>query len=327
MVPSSDGTAYRSQAESITLPSSHQNALRRCRACFKFFLCARIELSDSSISQKEDPVFMMMLRNCAKDKRDLQQSEAKSLLKKIETDSKLTEKEEKWIASFKSDHMKFRKNQNELDDENEEYQIDQADLVSPERAIETYSKGISESDDQLYKQTRDKFFTMETVEDILAESKRKQAYLNQELARIALTGAGVSADEMRCLVDQIRKEEETQKKNTSVHVWSLTFEKIRESPEIQDNVQRCERILLRHFFHAHFLPGQLLSIICALTRACDCVASMRTGGGKTMIFAIPALLEDEKTTIVFSPLRSLILDQMNEMKKLGIESGLQLLPL
>jgi superfamily II DNA helicase RecQ len=54
---------------------------------------------------------------------------------------------------------------------------------------------------------------------------------------------------------------------------------------------------------------------------------MRTGGGKTMIFAIPALLEDQKTAVVFCPLKSLIIDQMNELKKLGIASGLLILQL
>jgi hypothetical protein len=277
--------------------------------------------------QKDDSVFIMMLRNCSKDKRDPEQSEAKALMKKIEAETKLTEKDEKWIASFKAKRTKLPKKPYEPDYDNDEYQFDQADLVSPERAIETYSKDFKGSDDEEYKQIRDLLFTIETVEDIAAESKRKTASLNQELARIAVNGAGDSADKMLNLVAQIRKEEETQKKNSSVHVWSIGFDKIRESPEIQSHVQRCERILLRQFFHAHFLPGQLTSIICALTRACDCVASMRTGGGKTMIFAIPAMLEDQKTTIVFSPLRSLIFDQMNEMKKLGIESGLQILPL
>jgi hypothetical protein len=259
---------------------------------------------------------MLMLRNSAKNKHDRDHFEAKTILKKIETESKLTAKDDKWIANFRKHDPRLAA----LDYDNDEYQFDE-DLVSPEKAIETYSKDMKEPDDQQYQQIRDNFFTREKIEDVRAESLRKTDQLKQELAELAtLTATATSGEYMR-LVDQLRKEEETQKKNTSVHVWSIQFGRIHESTELQDHVVRCERILLRHFYHAHFLPGQLQSIVCALTRACDCVASMRTGGGKTMIFAIPALLEDHKTTIVFSPLRSLILDQMNEMKKLGIESG------
>ena len=257
---------------------------------------------------------MLMLRNSAKNKYDPDQFEAKTILKKIETESKLTAKDDKWIASFKCKHDRRPA---ALDFDNDEYQFDE-DLVSPEKAIETYSKDMKEPDDQQYQQIRDKFFTRDKVEDVRAESMRKAEQLRQELTTLTATA---TSDEYSHLVNQLRKEEETQKKNTSVHVWSIQFGRIHESTELQDIVVRCERILLRHFYHAHFLPGQLQSIVCALTKACDCVASMRTGGGKTMIFAIPALLEDQKTTIVFTPMRSLIIDQMNEMKKLGIESG------
>ena len=197
--------------------------------------------------------------------------------------------------------------------------------MSVEKALQDYHQESQERYDQ---QSRDEFFTVETIEDILAESKKKSEDYLAEVQRI-------SRDEQHqdrtaaigSLVEKIKAEEIIQKKNTSVHVYSLDFQNIRDSQKLQNLVVRCERILLRQFFHAHFLPGQLQSILCTLTKACDCVASMRTGGGKTMIFAIPALLEDQKTTIVFSPLRSLIIDQIKELKKLGIVSGLLILQL
>ena len=288
----------------------------------------RCEISKSLILamlQKDDPDFMMTLRNSAKDRHDSEQAEAKSILKKIETESKLTAKDERWITHFKSRHEQPLLQFHALDYDDGEYQFDQGDLVSVEKALQDYHQDSQERYDQ---QSRDEFFTVETIEDILAESKKRSEDFLAEVQRI-------SRDEQHqdrtaaigSLVEKIKAEEIIQKKNTSVHVYSLDFQTIRDSQKLQNLVVRCERILLRQFFHAHFLPGQLQSILCSLTKACDCVASMRTGGGKTMIFAIPALLEDQKTTIVFSPLRSLIIDQINELKKLGIVSGLLILQL
>jgi hypothetical protein len=262
---------------------------------------------------------MKLLRNCAKDKRN---SQANAILKKIETESKLSAKEEKWIMDFKG------KKQNLLHEADapyfdfDEYQIDMGDMVPADKAIESFEDTMERYNEQ----NREAFFTVETVEDIHAESKKKSELLAEDMQRVLREKPPNMSALIGDLSIKMQEEDKIRTKNTSVHVYSLGFQTIRESKELQDLVVQCERILLRHFFHAHFLPGQLQSIICALTKACDCVASMRTGGGKTMIFAIPAILEDQKTTIVFSPLRSLIIDQMGEMKKLGIESGMLIFP-
>ena len=262
---------------------------------------------------------MKLLRNCAKDKRN---SQANAILKKIETESKLSAKEEKWIMDFKG------KKQNLLHEADapyfdfDEYQIDMGDMVPADKAIESFEDTMERYNEQ----NREAFFTVETVEDIHAESKKKSELLAEDVQRVLREKPPNMSTLIGDLSIKMQEEDKIRTKNTSVHVYSLGFQTIRESKELQYLVVQCERILLRHFFHAHFLPGQLQSIICALTKACDCVASMRTGGGKTMIFAIPAILEDQKTTIVFSPLRSLIIDQMGEMKKLGIESGMLIFP-
>ena len=265
-----------------------------------------------SVMQKDDPFLMMMLRSCSKDKRDSEQSEAKSILKKIETESKLSAKDEKWILNFQTRRP---------DCDQDEYQIDQGDMIPVDIAIQNFDEDTKERYDT---ETRKAFFSMDTVEDISEESKKKSDLLEEQLQRILCEPPDRPNRTaiMTELLAQMKQEEQIRTKNTSVCVYSLSFQTIHESEVLQRHVTSCERILLRQFFHSHFMPGQLQSIICALTKVCDCVVSMRTGGGKTMIFAIPALLDDRKTTIVFTPLRSLILDQMNEMKKLGIESGM-----
>ncbi len=258
-------------------------------------------------------MLMKLLRKCAKDKHETQ---AKAILKKIETESKLSAKEEKWIQDFQG------KQQNLYDDP-ERYQIDIGDMVPADHQA---SESFDDTTARFNQRNREAFFTMETVEDIHAESSKKSDLLAEDMQILLRKKPANMSILIADLSTKMQEEEKIRKKNTSVHVYSLSFQTIRESKELQDLVVQCERILLRHFFHAHFLHGQLQSIICALTKACDCVVSMRTGGGKTMIFAIPALLEDHKTTIVFSPLRSLIIDQMSEMKKLGIESGMMIFP-
>ena len=263
--------------------------------------------------QKNDTILMALLSTCAKNRADPERDEAKSIQKKIETSLKLTAKEEKWLSDF----SKKKRDQPFLRTSDlEDYQVDQSDMVSPEEAIETYCK---DAKPQYDRKKLDSFFLIEATEDIAAESDKRLEIFSEQMVAAS---ASMDWDKVKDLNDKARKEQNIKEKNTTVSVYSLGFPTIHAEPELQALVARCERVLLRQFFHAHFLPGQLQSIICALTKACDCVVSMRTGGGKTMIFAIPALLEANKTTVVFIPLRSLIFDQMNEMAKLGIAAGM-----
>jgi ATP-dependent DNA helicase RecQ len=77
--------------------------------------------------------------------------------------------------------------------------------------------------------------------------------------------------------------------------------------------------LHRHFGHPAFRPGQE-QIVDAVLSGCDVLAVMPTGAGKSIGYQLPALLLPG-TTLVVSPLISLMKDQVDELNRRGIPSA------
>jgi ATP-dependent DNA helicase RecQ len=77
-----------------------------------------------------------------------------------------------------------------------------------------------------------------------------------------------------------------------------------------------EQALKTHFGHTTFWPGQRQIVDMALTRR-DALVLMPTGGGKSLTYQLPALLQPGLTVVV-SPLIALMQDQVERLEANGI---------
>lgn len=81
--------------------------------------------------------------------------------------------------------------------------------------------------------------------------------------------------------------------------------------------QQIALATLQNFFgFSDFRPGQL-EIVLAILEQKDVLAILPTGGGKSLCFQVPALIFPG-TTLVISPLISLMKDQVDHLEKVGI---------
>jgi ATP-dependent DNA helicase RecQ len=76
--------------------------------------------------------------------------------------------------------------------------------------------------------------------------------------------------------------------------------------------QRLEQATQRHFGFSSLLPGQAETMAAAL-RDQDVLTVLPTGGGKSLCYQLPALLDDGGATLVISPLIALMKDQVDSL--------------
>ena len=79
---------------------------------------------------------------------------------------------------------------------------------------------------------------------------------------------------------------------------------------------KVTNVLKMTFGLSDFLEGQLDIILFALDKK-DCLVLMPTGGGKSLCYQLTALITNGLTVVV-SPLRSIIIDQVQKLKSLKV---------
>ena len=80
-----------------------------------------------------------------------------------------------------------------------------------------------------------------------------------------------------------------------------------------------EATLAHYFGYQTFRPGQA-EIISRVIEYHNVLGVLPTGGGKSLCYQVPGLML-EGTTIVISPLISLMKDQVNQLQAMGIEAA------
>ncbi|WP_097678006.1 DNA helicase RecQ [Bacillus massilinigeriensis] len=84
-------------------------------------------------------------------------------------------------------------------------------------------------------------------------------------------------------------------------------------------LEKAKELLRTYYGYDNFRPGQEKAISFALSGQ-NTVVIMPTGGGKSIVYQIPALLF-KGTTLVISPLISLMKDQVDTLNQLGISAA------
>ena len=78
--------------------------------------------------------------------------------------------------------------------------------------------------------------------------------------------------------------------------------------------------LHRYWGYGSFRPGQE-EIVRSIASGRDACVVMPTGGGKSLCYQLPAVLDAQRTAVVVSPLIALMQDQVAQLEQMGVAAG------
>ncbi len=88
----------------------------------------------------------------------------------------------------------------------------------------------------------------------------------------------------------------------------------------RQSAMRFFEALHRYWGYESFRPGQE-NIVRSIAAGHDACVVMPTGGGKSLCYQLPAVLEAQRTVVVVSPLIALMQDQVAQLEQMGIPAG------
>src|ERR1700751_613009 len=78
---------------------------------------------------------------------------------------------------------------------------------------------------------------------------------------------------------------------------------------------------LRHYWgYDTFRPGQE-AVLRSIAAGRDACVVMPTGGGKSLCYQLPAVLDNGRTAVVISPLIALMQDQVAQLDQMGVPAA------
>jgi ATP-dependent DNA helicase RecQ len=83
---------------------------------------------------------------------------------------------------------------------------------------------------------------------------------------------------------------------------------------------RLFEALHRYWGYESFRPGQE-NIVRSIAAGRDACVVMPTGGGKSLCYQLPAVLDAQRTVVVVSPLIALMQDQVAQLEQMGVPAG------
>lgn len=148
--------------------------------------------------------------------------------------------------------------------------------------------------------------TVSRLQDELRSSKKELATVSEQLQQL-----GARKWELQKRVEDIKSELNLLNENESSSMSKYHGDDFPWSQEMQTKLKTVFNI---QNFRSHQKAG-----INATMLGADLILVMPTGGGKSLCFQLPAILS-KGVTLVVSPLISLMEDQLQGLKSLGIET-------
>ena len=177
---------------------------------------------------------------------------------------------------------------------------------------------------------------LQELQKTLKEIDKNRDRINNEISKLQeeLQDANMNR---QSILDRMREIEKENKKNrsskrtnnnrnnnnNSSSSWTSPDEdpSLIEYRQPQDWDEKVTKSLRKIFKLSSFRPLQRAIINCTLSGH-DCFVVMPSGGGKSLCYQLPATIKQpytlEGVTVVISPLIALMVDQVYQLKKIGI---------